>query len=177
MLSKNQAAQLPVHLAMQHAQHTSTWEAILAIQAHRQRAQAVLLHLADRYLADLPEYVIKVFGARTEARQVTISASQQRHILERRQVVSEIDADLCAYRLAEALQHLTHWIQSQRDPRVYEVIAKLPSAGRHLMIALKLVPGTDSRSRRDEWWIRTAHPFGAKRMRRMLATDALRLLQ
>jgi ABC-type sulfate transport system substrate-binding protein len=116
MLLQNQAAQVAVRLATQHAQHTSTWAAILANQAHRQRAQAVLLHLAYRYLANLPEYVIKVFGVQTEARQVTISASQQRHILQRRQVVSRIDADLCAYRLAEALQHLTHWVQPSGIP-------------------------------------------------------------
>jgi hypothetical protein len=146
MLLQNQGAQLAVWLETQHAQYTSTWVAVLANQAHRQRTQAILLHLEDRYLADLPEYVIKVFGVQTEARQVTISSSQQRHILQRRQVVSRIDADLCAYRLAEALQHLTHWVQPQRDARVYEVVAAAPSAGRHLLIALKLVPAVDSQA-------------------------------
>ena len=169
---------LTIIMASWEAQRTSEGEeAIRVIQANRHQTRAVLLHLADRYVGDLSESLIKVFGVQTEVRQVMISESAQRHILERRLVVSKIDADHCASRLAEALQHLTHWGQPQPDRMEYIVIAKLPSTDRHLKIPLKFVPGAASRSRRDEWWICTAFPFGKRKMRQSLATGKLRLLQ
>jgi len=164
-------------IASQNARKTSTWAVIRANQSSRRRAQAALLVHTDRYLGDLSEYVIERLGEKTAARRVVISARQQRHILERRKIVNTVDADLCARRLGEALQNLRYWKQPQGDPRVYELIGFVPSANRHVLVALKLVSAEYSKSGADEWWVRTAHPYGRKKLRRKLTSGSLQSLR
>ena len=45
---------------------------------------AALLELADRFLGELPDFVISALGIKTEARRVLVSAAQQRHAISRR---------------------------------------------------------------------------------------------
>src|SRR6266403_1048020 len=67
---------------------------------------AAVLELADRYLGDIPEMMVKALGLRTAARRVLISARCQRHAIEqrkraRRHITAHADADLVALRLTE----------------------------------------------------------------------------
>jgi len=152
---------------------SSTW---LAIQASKKnRRDAILLAaIADRYIADLPEYIATALDIGSSVRRILISAEQQRHILHRRQVVSQFDADLCARRLSEAISNIEYLILPQRDNRVFELVSNVPSVKRRLLIALKLVNGVNSKSGHDELWIRTAYPFGKRTFRRRLARAELR---
>ena len=154
---------------------TSTWFAIRAHERHRRKA-VLLAAIADRYIADLPEHIAVALGITSKARRILISAAQQRHILHRRQVVSKIDVDLCARRLSEAISNIEYLVLPQRDSRVFELVGFVPSADRRLLIAIKLVNGADSKSGNDEWWTRTAHPFGKRNLKRRLARGELRQL-
>lgn len=152
---------------------SSTWIAIQASQKHRRDA-ILLAAIADRYIADLPEHIAAALDVQSKVRRILISAKQQRHILHRRQVESQLDADLCARRLSEAISNIEYLVLPQRDNRVFELISFVPSANRRLLIAIKLVNGADSKSGNDEWWIRTAHPFGQRTFKRRLARGELR---
>ena len=66
------------------------------------KRMAVLIALADRVVCRLTDRVVLTLGASTDARVVTISAERQRHILEGRQVVSQLDADLATRRIHES---------------------------------------------------------------------------
>jgi hypothetical protein len=107
---------------------------------------------AERYLVIPP--------VDTVARRVLISASTHRHLLERREISSKLDADLVAYRLTEALSNLKYEHVPRRDPRVVDLVGFVPSASRHILIPLKLVSGAAAIAKGDEWWVRTAFPFG-----------------
>lgn len=165
------AASFAAHVA----HHAATHAAVRAtVDCYR---NAALLELADRYLGELPEVLIEVLGLKTVARRVLISAEQQRHAISRRQTSSQVDADLVATRLAEALANVRWQLLPQKDPRVFEVLGYVPSADRCLLLPLKLVAAADAETRQDEWWLQTAHPFGATNFRRAQARGYLRNVQ
>jgi hypothetical protein len=159
------------------AHATATIQATYAAhqQLFRARHQAgiVLVLLHDREVGRLPDEVASVIGLGVTTRIVTISASTQRHILERRQVASEADVDICLNRVEEALRHLRHFVTPQRDPRVWELIGHVPPHQRLLLLAIKLVPAAASSSGKDELWLRTVHPCGKATLRRRQAQGKL----
>lgn len=151
---------------------SSTWIAIQANERHRRNA-VLLAAIADRYISELPEHIAVALNITPTVRRILISADQQRHILHRRQVVSKLDADLCARRLSEAISNIEYRVLPQRDNRVFELVGLVPSAKRRLLIAIKLVNSVDSKSGNDELWIRTAYPFGKQTFKRRLARGEL----
>lgn len=64
----------------------------------------------------------------------------------------------------------------QRDPRVFEVVGYSQLADRCICLALKLVPASEAKTKEDEWWVRTAFPFGARKYRVSAARGELRIL-
>ena len=148
------------------AQHLENWR----------RNNQFLLLLADRLVFTLSDKLVAALGAITAARAVMLSAERQRHILERRALVSQPDADLAAHRIHEALEDCG-FLMPQRTQDIYEVIGCASSADRRILVALKLVPAARSATKQDEWWVQTAHPFGEKRFRRYMASGKLRLLR
>lgn len=154
---------------------SATWIAIQANQRYRRNA-AIFAALADRYIADLPDHIIATLGIKLNVRRILISARQQKHILHRRQLSSKVDADLCTNRLSEGCANIEYVVQPQRDSRVFELVCLIPSANRRILIAIKLINGADSKSGKDELWVRTAHPFGQKNFKRRLARNELRQL-
>ncbi len=173
MSTGRRAVQIHVaHRSAQAQRDVATRAAMQTMLAHRRKA-AYLTSIADRNVGDLPKGVIRALAVTSDVTRVRISARQQRHILHRRQVVSTSDADLCARRLSEALQNLQYHVAPQRDERVFELVGSVPSARRWLILAVKLVAGGDSKSGKDEWWIRTAFPFGEKKFKKKLARGEL----
>ena len=166
--------QSPIHIASR--QHAAAHQAALRTTAHRRRNGAVLLALADRHVCRLSDRLFTALGGNTSARNIRLSAERQRHILNRRQVVSRDDADLAARRLTEALDDALYLVVPQRREAVFEVIGYVDSVDRHLLVALKLVPAVRSHRNRDEWWIQTSYPLGSKRLRQMKARGQLRNL-
>ena len=149
---------------------------IRARQLENWRQNQFLLLLADRFVFTLSDELVKRLGAITAARAVMISAERRRHILERRALVSQLDADVAAHRIHEALEDCG-FLMPQRTQDIYEVIGCASSADRRILVALKLVPAARSATKQDEWWVQTAHPFGEKRFRRYMASGKLRLLR
>ena len=148
------------------AQHLENWR----------RNNQFLLLLADRLVFTLSDKLVAALGAITAARAVMLSAERQRHILERRARVSQLDVDLAAHRIHEALEDCG-FLMPRRTQDTYEVIGCASSADRRILVALKLVPAARSATKQDEWWVQTAHPFGEKRFRRYMASGKLRLLR
>lgn len=109
-------------------------------------------------------------------RAVMISAERQRHILERRALVSQPDAELAAHRIHEALEAY-EFLMPQRKHNTYEVIGYASSADRRILIALKLIPAAHSATKKDEWWVQTAYPFGKRTFRQHMASGRLRPLR
>lgn len=142
-------------------------------QASRQwlKAAAILLSLQDREIIELEADFRMAIGLVSTAATVFLSAERHRHILERRQVSSQIHADVAANRIAEALSDVRLKRKVQRRQDVWEVIGFVKSAQMHLLVAIKLVPAVRSEKRADELWIRTAHPVGSKRLRKWKATE------
>ena len=153
------------------AYHPATHQATLF-----QYRNAALLELADRYLGDLRDELITAIGAQSAARRVFISADRQRHAIGRRQIAAQVDADLVATRLSEALVNVRYQLLPQRNPRVFEVVGYVPTADKCLLLALKLVKAADAATKQDEWWVQTAHPFGSRNFRRELGRGHLREL-
>jgi hypothetical protein len=123
----------------------------------------------------LTEALIQAIGAEnTQARTVLISTERQRHILERRQIVSETDAELAAHRLAEALSHIHYMKVPQSKPNLFDLVGYVSSANRYIVVALKLVRAGSSKKGDNEWWIQTAYPCGAKTMRRLVKNGQYR---
>ncbi len=112
---------------------------------------AAILELADRDLGQLSDALIEALGLQTVARRVLISAEQQRHAVNRRQIASKADADLVAVRLTEAVANVPYHLLPQRNPRIFEIVGYVPSADRCLLLPLKLVPASDAKTKRDEW--------------------------
>jgi hypothetical protein len=159
-----------------HAAHVAAVHAVVQLTTTSRRNVAVL-ELADRYLGDMPKVVIEVLGLRTAARHVLISAERQRHAIHRRQIAAEMDADLVALRLTEALANVRYQLLPQKDPRIFAIVGYVPSADRCLVLPLKLVSAVDAETKQDEWWMQTAFPFGAKNFRKAKASDRLFELQ
>jgi hypothetical protein len=59
---------------------------------------------------------------------------------------------------------------------VYEVIGESPSARRFVRVALKLVQASSAPGKADEWWVKTAIPFGAKVLKKAGKMGLLRPL-
>src|SRR5262245_45909836 len=105
-----------------HASHTAAHS--FPYPAHAvtiEYRNAALLELADRLLGELTDAIVLALGVETAARRVLISAAQHRHAIARRQLSTQIDADLVASKLTEALINLRFLLTPQRDPRVFEV--------------------------------------------------------
>jgi len=117
--------------------------------------------------------IVSAIGISPRVSRIMISATTQRHIIKRRQLVNKLDVELCARRLAEAIENVVYLLQPQRDPRVYEIVCTVPSANRRVLIALKHVKAESARSEEDELWIRTAHPFGKRNYKRKKARGEL----
>lgn len=141
---------------------------VRAVQLENWRRQQILLALADRLVFTLSDVLVAKLGTATTARTVMISAERQRHILDRRTLVSEFDADLAAHRIHEALEDC-RFLVLQRKPNIYELIGYAFSADRFILVALKLVPSSQAKTSQDEWWVQTAHPLGKKKLRRHIA--------
>ncbi len=56
-------------------------------------------------------------------------------------------------------------------------IGFVPSANRHVLVALKLVSADTPNRAPTEWWIRTAYPYGRKRLKKKLASGSLQSLR
>ncbi len=155
---------------------TSSWYAIQAV-ASRRHDYAILAAIADRRVADLPEKIADELGISSPVRLIKISAKHQRHIINRRQVVSRLDVELCISRLSEAVANIQYQLIPQRDARVFELIGLVPSSNRRILFALKFIDEASSKSGKDELWIRTAYPFGQKKFKRKLSRGELRTLR
>ena len=110
---------------------------------------AVILTLVDREIITLDPIIMEWIKLESSSGTVVISAAQHRHIIERRQISSQFDADISANRLAEALGNIKYKLRSQARPYFWEVIGFANSAGRYVRVVLKLVPGDRSRSGAD----------------------------
>lgn len=114
----------------------------------------------------MSDALVTALGLATNARLVILSVRTRRHIVARRRLVSRSDSLLCIRYLSEALHNPIGILVPQRDPRVFEIVGFIPSANRHVLVAIKLVPAEASKGATDEWWVRTAHPFGKRVMRK-----------
>ena len=141
-----------------------------ALQMYR---NAAVLELADRYVGELSESLAARLNLPSTVRRVLISADSQRHAIERRAVSSQIDAELVAARIADAFSNIRYLRLPQREERVYELVGLSQAADRWLLMPLKLVLADPLSRESDGLWIRTAHPFGKKNMRRAIAKGLL----
>jgi len=160
------------------AQHSSNHVAhYVAIQSglHIYR-NAALLELADRYVGELSDAIAKRLNLPTLVRRVLISAESQRHAIARRAVSSKVDADLVAERIADAFNNVQYLLLPQQEPHIYALVGHSKVADRWLLLPLKLVFADPPLRKADELWIRTAHPYGRKKMRKALAKGLLREL-
>ena len=149
---------------------------IASQQQRLRRARTLLLLLADRQVCTLADSIVLALGVETSARDLMISAERQGHILKRRQLVSNFDADLAARRIADALSSVRYVVQPQRRANIFEVVGYVNDADKHLLVALKFVAAAHSKRSQDEWWVQTAYPLGTKRRREMIANGHLRPL-
>src|SRR5260370_36195790 len=140
----HQAVQTAI-LHYHHGAQTAHW-VVLQNYENSRRNQAALLALADRGVGVLSAALIALLGVTTAERTVLISAAAQRHILERRQLVSQVDADLAANRIEEALKGPRYIVVPQRTPDVYELVAHVATRDRLVLVALKFVPSARSKS-------------------------------
>jgi hypothetical protein len=86
-------SQVAIHAAYQ--THLLSHQVAAQIQVHnRMRASAALLALADRYVCELSDVLVFALAVTTSSRAVKISARQQQHILERRALATQVDANL-----------------------------------------------------------------------------------
>ncbi len=149
-------------LHAQHRIHQDAHYIAVQIAAHRKRG-AIVAALADCRIGAL------TLGVNTTARSVLISAERQRHILERRQLVSTFDADLALRRLQEALEQQRFLVKD-----TFKVVCWVSSVERYVLVALKFVPSARSKKGDDECWVQTAYPFGTKKFRRFMQSGKLR---
>ena len=161
---------LPVHRVA-----SAAWHPLPGASVRRGMSPA-LLALADRLVAILSTSFLSALGVTTTATNVVISATQQHHILTRRRVSSQVDADVAVNRIGEAVEAANFLLIPHDREDVFELIGHVATADRHLLVALKLVSGACSKSGRDEWWVRTAYPIGAKKLRQLSSKGRLRTL-
>jgi hypothetical protein len=86
-------------------------------------------------------------------------------------------AELVALRLTEALSNIRYQLLPQNDSRIFALVAFVSSADRCLVLPLKLVAESDSKTKQNEWWVQTAIPFGTKKFRKAKAGERLIELQ
>jgi hypothetical protein len=159
-------------LHAQHRIHQDAHYIAVQIAAHRKRG-AIVAALADCRIGALTEELIVALGVNTTARSVLISAERQRHILERRQLVSTFDADLALRRLQEALEQRRFLVKDEGSDTTFKVVCWVSSAERYVLVALKFVPSARSKKGDDECWVQTAYPFGTKKFRRFMQSGKL----
>lgn len=130
---------------------------------------ALLAGLRDRPVADLSEATLQRLGLAVMTRTVMISAERHGHIILRRQLAAQVDAEapaLSANRIADALRDLRYRRATRRSPTIWDVIGYVQGASRHLQVSIK-VPSVPSR---DQMWVQTAFPVGHKTLRKLLRT-------
>jgi hypothetical protein len=152
-----------------HAAHHAAIHAAVHYGLHTYR-NAALLELADRFVGYMPEHIAFAIGLPSKTRLVRINAESQRHAIEQRQIVRQIDAELVASRIAEAFADVRYLVKERRDQRVYELVGYVASSDRWLVLPTKLVNGQDGE---NELWIRTAFPFGKDKVRKAVASGRL----
>jgi hypothetical protein len=142
------------------------------LRSQQLQQAALLARLLPRCVVELAPAFLCALGLITEQSKVMISPERQRHILERRQVTSAIDADLAAHRIAEAFGSLKYRRATPRKKNLVELIGYVASADRYLLVAVKLVHAVVADCQQDQLWIQTAHPVGRKTLKRFLAQSA-----
>lgn len=154
------------HSAMRHRVNSH----YIAVQnaSNMRRQMAALQFLVDREMIVLDPRVMRSINLNASTSTVLISASQQRHIIERRQISSQKDADICANRLTEALSDIRYFQKEQKISYYWEVIGFTKSANKYVRVVIKLVPESRSRSGKDELWISTACLAGDKKLKKWL---------
>lgn len=155
-----------------HVTHNAAAHSVVQSTMHIPR-NAALLELADRLVGDLSEQLVKSLGLQSSVRRVLISAKAQRHAIARRAVSSHMDAELVAQRIAEAFANVRYILLPQQDPRVFALVGYAASSDRWLLLPLKFVPSQSPDVQPDELWIRTAHPYGQRNMRKARAKGLL----
>ena len=120
--------------------------------------------LQDRKIIDLSDSFRTAIGLDTPTSAVFLSAAVHGHIIEQRKVSNQVDPDIDANRIAEALADVHLMRKVQRPSDVWDLIGFVASARKykHLLVAIKLVPAQNSATKTDELWIMTAHPVGQK---------------
>ena len=131
---------------------------------------AIIQSLQDRKIINLSDRFRTAIGLDTSTSAVFLSAAVHGHIIEQRKVSNQVDPDIDANRITEALSDVQLRRMVQRQPNVWDLIGSVPSARkyRYLLVAIKLIPSDKSATKMDELWIRTAHPVGQKTLRRHL---------
>ena len=162
-------ARLSVRARATATRMASTGAALRARRVHQRCAAAAVIDRV-RVLGELGDELLKALHVPTDARRVKLSPSQRRHIVSRRRE----DARLCLRCLPLALRSLRYHVVRQRDPRVYELVAV--GQGWQLLLALKLVRASRSKTGSDEWWLRTAFVLGSKRSSQLWKSGRLRIL-
>lgn len=138
----------------------------VALQSSAQVARnAAILELADRLVGHIPEELLQCFGVKTTVRRVLISAETQRHAIAQRRISSEIDSELVTQRIAEAFAKVRYLLLPQQQDQIFRLVGYAESADRWLVLPLKFISSQQSKAHEDELWIRTAFPFGRKKMR------------
>ncbi len=127
---------------------------------------AAILELADRLVGHISEELLQCLGVKTTVRRVLISAETQRHAIAQRRISSEIDSELVAQRIAEAFAKVHYLLLPQRQDQIFRLVGYAESADRWLVLPLKFISSQQSKTEEDELWVRTAFPFGQKKMRR-----------
>jgi hypothetical protein len=163
-----------VSRAAHHSAHLHRMISHQVAAQNQRNTRLVLSALADRFICALDDTLVRSLGASSDARRVTLSAERFRHILEARQVAAQVDVDLAAHRIGEALAAVRFVRIPQRRPNIFELIGYVASADRLLLVALNLVPAARAKSGEDEWWVQTSHPLGRKRTRKLEASGQLR---
>ena len=156
----SQAAHHSVHV------HRMVSHQIAAASQERQRmARAACLSIADIVVWMFSDALVLQLGVSTSARSVVLSRGNQHHIRERRGIGSG-DAQLAADRLHEMFADLRFQLP-QGHANTFELIGYVASADRWLRAVVKHVPGARAKTGVDEWWIKTAHPLGRQKFRRL----------
>jgi len=166
-------ASVSAHLAWRaHQQWSSAATRLVTAPDYSPGISLVLLH--DRTVGTLSTELAIELGLKSNARDIRISASTQRHILDRRDIQREDDVSHCLDRLTEALSNIRFVLTPQPEPTVWALIGLVPTTSRHIVMPLKLVRAEAAGWQVDELWLRTAHPMGAKTLRRHRARGELR---
>ena len=144
-----------------------------ASQQRQLAARAAYVGTADIVVYMCSDELVLQLGVCTSARSVVLSRTSQRHIVERRKIARSGDAQLAADRVHEAFAGLQFQRLPQRRADTFELIGYVESAGRWLLVVLKLVPAARAKTGMDEWWISSAYPLGRQKFRRLQSSGNL----